>query len=147
MASDASYKRGSVWARWRFPVASLSVLALAVGAYCLYVSHRTPEATVRAFLSAWQRGPVDELQRYVATSSQQELAQWDAVGMAEARRGRQWNERIGKAKIDGNIARVPVIVELPNSAAQIVGYATVSLEYTLVKEGGRWVIDLEAMSL
>ena len=137
--------QGSSAGKWVALVVVLVVAAAAGGWY--FFLRSTPEQTVKGFLEASQRDDAQAVTSYMSAESVKLMDQMggsSSVGRMFAPAGSDQKYTIGQATITGDTATVPVKMPMPKEAMLgSTGGGEFEWPFTLVKEEGKWKVDLK----
>jgi hypothetical protein len=123
------------------------------GAGWYFFLRSTPEKTMEQYVAATMAGDEAGAKACLSSESQREAGPV-AGGMGAFLRGlagrgaggeeekTQAEYEIGKAKIEGKRATVPLTVPVPERVSQATGTTEFTINCVLLKEDGRWKIDL-----
>jgi len=132
--------------KWAALVVILVVAVAAVGGWYFFL-RATPEKTVRAFLQASDRRDINAMKSYLSAQSVRLLNQLGGKMSPDKifppRTGKTPDYIVGKATIQGDKATVPVTAPMPKEAARyLAGKSQMDLPFVVIREEGRWKIDL-----
>ena len=154
MARQARRTGGS--GKWIAVVVVVLVILGAGGVGAWYFLLRsTPERTLEQFMQASTRGDQEAVKACLSSESL-EMADSFGDGMAGMGRGAprtsagddaekpEVDYTIGSAEVEGDKATVPLTLKMPEGVAQRTGTTEFKINYALVKEEGKWKVDLKA---
>lgn len=123
------------------------IVVAAAGAACWYFFVRsTPEKTVRQFMAASDANDVEAIKPLLSSRSREAMSRMESLiskhSKASNGKGPKTDYKLGETKIDGDRAAVPMTITLPKGASKLMGMSELTIEWGLVKENGKWVIDM-----
>ncbi len=122
------------------------VVAAAAAAGWYFFVRSTPEKTVRQFMAASDANDVEAIKPLLSSRSREAMSRMESLlpkdSNAAKEKGPQTDYKLGKAKINGDKATVPMRVKLPERASKLMSTAELTITWGLVKEKGKWVIDM-----
>jgi len=119
------------------------VVAAAAAAGWYFFVRSTPEKTVRQFMAASDANDVEAIKPLLSSRSREAMSRMESLLPQGAKeKGPQTDYELGKARINGDKATVPMIVKLPEKASKLMSMAELTITWGLVKENGKWVIDM-----
>ena len=131
-----------------FVVLLLIAAGMAAGWYFLLRS--TPERTVTELMEAVRRGDDEALAELFTTQSQPLIDTMGAAGggpqiwQLMLFGDEQSDYTVGSATMDGDQAKVPLTMQSPDAVREITGADQYTMTYVLIKEDGRWRVDIMA---
>ncbi len=123
----------------------LAVAVVAAVATWYFLLRPTPEKTMAKYVKATIAG---DQQAVIACfdsrtrTALQKLGAQQMQMMAPPAGLADLKYTVGKAKINGARAEVPLTISLSQAQAKTAGLSNVTVTYVLVKEDGTWVIDI-----
>lgn len=132
-------------------VSVVLLLMAAGGAAAWYFFLRsTPERTVTEMMEAVKRGDDEAFAGLFTTQSQSLVGHigtagggpqiWQVMLFGDE----QSEYAVGSATIEGDQAEVPLTMQSPDMVREVTGEDEYTMTYVLIKEGGRWRVDLVA---
>ena len=125
----------------------LIVVAVAAAAGWYFFLRSTPEKTVKQFMAAGEANDIEAIKPLVSSKSREAISLMAGMmpkGLQGSKEGKPGADyEMGPAKMDGGKATVPVTFAAPEKLAQMTGNKGLTVYYVLIKEKGKWVIDIE----